>query len=286
MSESAQQRKPDRAVDEPDVLLDIPKVSVDTLRLAVDGLDADLSLRARLANLLHIDAGVRVHLRGVELDVDGVQAEAQLRVRLEQLVTLLSKALDTIDNNPQVIEAIGRSAVVAIDDFSRGAEQVTARAAEGTASAQHSGVRDELRRRSATSGTIARPAPPGSERPGKPDQGRADAAGPAGSRPGERPPTGQGAADRAPDGQGTGGQGGNGKGSNGQAGSGQGGSGQGNGGQGGSGQGGGPGGAQAAAQSATQFAEQAGETLRQAGRSVWEAIQGGLAQHRPPDRRD
>ncbi|MFD6568663.1 hypothetical protein [Micromonospora profundi] len=277
MSESAQQRKPDRTVDDPDVLLDIPKVSVDTLRLAVDGLDADLSLRARLANLLHIDAGVRVHLRGVELDVDGVQAEAQLRVRLEQLVTLLSKALDTIDNNPQVIEAIGRSAVVAIDDLSRGAEQVTVRVADSSASAQHSGVRDELRRRSATSGTIARPAPPGSERPSTPDQSRADATGPAGSRPGERPPTGQGAADRAPEGQG-----GSGQGSSGPGGSGQGSSG----GQGGSGQGGGPGGAQAAAQSATQFAEQAGETLRQAGRSVWEAIQGGLAQHRPPDRRD
>ncbi|KOX14876.1 hypothetical protein ACWD6L_00515 [Micromonospora profundi] len=276
MSESAQQRKPDRNVDEPDVLLDIPKVSVDTLRLAVDGLDADLSLRARLANLLHIDAGVRVHLRGVELDVDGVQAEAQLRVRLEQLVALLSKALDTIDNNPQVIEAIGRSAVVAIDDLSRGAEQMTVRVTEGSASAQHSGVRDELRRRSATPGTIARPARPGSDRPGTPDQGRAEATEPAGSRPGERPPTGRGPADRAPEDQGSNGQGSNGQGGNGQGGNGQ----------GGNGQGGGPGGAQAAAQSATQFAEQAGETLLQAGRSVWEAIQGGLAQHRPPDRRD
>ncbi|NES14408.1 MULTISPECIES: hypothetical protein [Micromonospora] len=47
---------------EPDVLLDIPEVAVDQLRLAVDGLDADLSLRARLANLVQLDAGVRVRL--------------------------------------------------------------------------------------------------------------------------------------------------------------------------------------------------------------------------------
>ncbi|MEK8108702.1 hypothetical protein NKG94_34720 [Micromonospora sp. M12] len=73
MSESAQQRGPDRNVDgaDPDVLLDIPKVSVDSIRLAVDGLDADLSLRARVANLLQVDAGVRVHLSGGELDVNG-----------------------------------------------------------------------------------------------------------------------------------------------------------------------------------------------------------------------
>ncbi|MBM0274098.1 hypothetical protein [Micromonospora tarensis] len=54
----------------------------------------------------------------------------------------------------------------------------------------------------------------------------------------------------------------------------------------GGGDGGLPGAAQAAAQSAAQLAEQAGETLRQAGRSVWEAIQGGVAQHRPQGRRD
>lgn len=57
MSDSAQQRGPDRNVEsaDPDVLLDIPKVSVDSIRLAVDGLDADLSLRARVANLLQVD---------------------------------------------------------------------------------------------------------------------------------------------------------------------------------------------------------------------------------------
>ncbi|MFF5176837.1 hypothetical protein ACFY2Q_02265 [Micromonospora sp. NPDC000316] len=258
MSESAQQRQPDRNVDagDPDVLLDISRAEVDSLRLAADGLDIDLSLRARLANLIELDAGVRVHLNGAELDVVGAHVEAQLRARLEQVVTLLGRALETIDNNPQVVDAIGRSVAVTIDDNNRGTEQMTTRAAEHTAPGQHSGVRDDPHRRSGTPGGVARPARSGSERPGTPDQGRAEATGPTGSRPGERPPTDRGPADRAREAQGSGRQDG------------------------------GSGGAQAAAQSATQFAEQAGETLLQAGRSVWEAIQGGLSQHRPPDGRD
>ncbi|MBM0259951.1 hypothetical protein JNW89_27880, partial [Micromonospora sp. 4G55] len=36
---------------------------------------------------------------------------------------------------------------------------------------------------------------------------------------------------------------------------------------------------------ASQLAGQAGETLRQAGRSVWEAIQGGMAQRRQGQQR-
>src|SRR5512139_3819091 len=114
---------PGEAGAEPDVLLDIPEVSVDSIRLAVDGLDADLSLRARLANLLQIDAGVRVHLQGVELDVTGVSAEALFKVRLEKLVAILDRALTTIDQNPQVIDALARATELSIDDVNRAAQQ-------------------------------------------------------------------------------------------------------------------------------------------------------------------
>ncbi|WP_405428416.1 hypothetical protein [Micromonospora sp. NBC_00617] len=353
MSENAQQRNPDRDVDagDPDVLLDIPKVSVDSIRLVVDGLDADISLRARLANLLQLDAGVRVHLQGVELDIDGVHAEAQLRVRLEQLVTLLGRALDTIDNNPQIIESLARAGSGALDDVNRGTQQLAAGAAEVTALAQHSGVRDELARQAGVPGelgdqTRTRPARPAGSRPTegqrpesrlegrwpvdrasaqahptsagqgsegqRPPEGQdrqqpggdrsaatASATGKPADQPGGSPTPGpgesrasrggsQGGQDGSggmPSGQGAGGQAAGGQGGGGQAGGGQSGGG---GGQGGGGQGGGgvSSGAHAAAQSAAQLAEQAGETLRQAGRSVWEAIQGGMAQHRQQGRRD
>jgi hypothetical protein len=257
MSENAQQRRPDRDVDtgDPDVLLDIPKVSVDSIRLVVDGLDADISLRARLANLLQLDAGVRVHLHGVELDIDGVHAEAQLRVRLEQLVTLLGRALDTIDNNPQVIESISRAGGGALDDVNRSSEQVAAGAAEVTARAQHGNV-------------PVRPVRPSTNPPVA-----TSAPGPSGTPTGGRGDRGQPESVLSGGGPGSGGPGGGGP-----AGGDQGGGGQVGGGV--------AGGAQAAAQSAAQPAEQAGESIRQAGRSVWEAIQGGIAQHRQQGRGD
>ncbi|MFE9693427.1 hypothetical protein [Micromonospora sp. NPDC005806] len=165
---------------EPDVLLDLPEVTVDQIRLAVDGLDADLSLRARLANLVQLDAGVRVHLEGVELDVTGVSAEALLKVRLEKLVQILDRALATIDRNPQVIDALARTAATGLEDVNRAARN---------------------------------PEPPtGGAGPGQGAQA---------GKPSEGGPSG-----------------------------------------------------------AAQLAGQAGETLRQAGRSVWEVIQAGMSQSR------
>ncbi|WP_051708469.1 hypothetical protein [Micromonospora parva] len=343
MSESGQQREPDRNVDSgnPDVLLDIPKVSVDSIRLAVDGLEADLSLRARVANLLQVDAGVRVHLNGGELNVNGVNAEAQLRVRLEQLTRILGRALDTLDNNPQIIEALAHTAV---DDVERSTQQVTSGAAEIKASSRHSDrLRDEPGRQVGAAGPSVdrgrpasarqvlgqpgsdqpEPGRPGSDRPasGQPgpdqpgpgrrgsdraDAGREDAGrsgvGPAGSAPdaggpgpraggpgsadqghsqGQRP-AGAGQGPQRPEGlAGTAAAEGRGKPDQ-SAGAGPSPSGDGDGGLPGAAQAA----AQSAAQSAAQLAEQAGETLRQAGRSVWEAIQGGVAQHRPQGRRD
>ncbi|MEU8014315.1 hypothetical protein [Micromonospora parva] len=340
MSESGQQREPGRDVD-PDVLLDIPKVSVDSIRLAVDGLEADLSLRARVANLLQVDAGVRVHLNGGELNVNGVNAEAQLRVRLEQLTRILGRALDTLDNNPQIIEALAHTAV---DNVERSTRQVTSGAAEIRASSRHSDlVRDEPGRQIRAAGPSVDRDRPASDRPGlgqpgsgqpgsgQPGSGqpasdragsgqpasgrpasdragsdRADAgrsgAGPAGSAPGAGGPGpragGPGSADQGhPQGQRPAGAGqvpqrpegpagptaGGSRGKpNQSAGAGPSPSGDGDGGLPGAAQAA----AQSAAQSAAQLAEQAGETLRQAGRSVWEAIQGSVAQHRPQGRRD
>ncbi|WP_330439471.1 hypothetical protein OHB44_02015 [Micromonospora sp. NBC_00821] len=348
MSESGQQREPDRNVDsgDPDVLLDIPKVSVDSIRLAVDGLEADLSLRARVANLLQVDAGVRVHLNGGELNIDGVNAEAQLRVRLEQLTRILGRALDTLDHNPHIIEALARTAGTAVDDVNRSAQQLAAGAAEIKASRRRSDDgRDEPGRQVGAASPVADRDRlgfdrPGSGRPssGRPGSDRADAgrsgAGPVGSAPDAGGPGpragGPGSADQShpqgpqpegpqphgphpqgphpqgpqpegpqPEGRRPEGQQPQGRqqrrpeGSVGSAGSAA--------GQtrnqpgrstasgpspSGDGDGGLPGAAQAAAQGAAQLAEQAGETLRQAGRSVWEAIQGSVTQHRPQGRRD
>ncbi|MEV1143627.1 hypothetical protein [Micromonospora sp. NPDC049799] len=293
---------PGEAGAEPDVLLDIPEVSVDSIRLAVDGLDADLSLRARLANLLQIDAGVRVHLEGVELDINGVHAEALLKVRLEKVAGILERALATIDRNPQIIADLSRALAVPVDDVNRAASQMAATGAEVSAASRRRGrptetfraprepeagdATEELGQQVGAIGAVA-------------DQGRREAgAGPGGAG---APPLGMGAT--GPSARGTG------------LASGSGGGGE---------QGeavrarerkatadqdrehppeaagpdrpptGGAGrdderqpeqpSAGGAAPSAAYLAEQASETLRQAGRSVWEAIQGGMAHRRQQDR--
>ncbi|MFG3702573.1 hypothetical protein ACGF5C_32585 [Micromonospora sp. NPDC047620] len=315
MSENAQQREPDRVAGpsprqegatEPDVLLDVPKVSVDSIRLAVDGLDADLSLRARLANLLQIDAGVRVHMQGVELDITGVHAEAQLTVRLEKLADILDRALSTIDRNPQIIDALSRTATASIDDVNRATQQVanlggqvagsaTQLGGQATGSAQQPGGQSRAsaeRPGGQVSGSGERPggatddlgqqvgaigavADRSLREPGTQGQGGGPGAG--------RATPGGGLAGAGEQGQRAGEQAGGEAGPSAQARPEQGGPEQVRRGQGGPGRGpreqpdeaGGDG-----TPSATQLAEQAGETLRQAGRSVWEAIQSGMAQRR------
>ncbi len=117
---------------EPDVLLDVPNLRVGDIRLAVDGLDADLSLRARLANLLLIDAGVRVRLDAVELDIEDVRAEVLLKVRLERLIEILDRTLTTIDRNPEVLKSIGETAASVAGNVSDAAQQVTGQTQELT----------------------------------------------------------------------------------------------------------------------------------------------------------
>ncbi|SBT50384.1 hypothetical protein [Micromonospora auratinigra] len=289
---------------EPDVLLDIPEVTVDQLRLAVDRLDADLSLRVRLANLLQLDAGVRVHLTGVELDVTGVSAEALLKVRLEKLVEILDRAFTTLDRNPQIIEALARSVGVTAVDVDR----VTGRLAEdeaadlveesaravdraGSGLGTVGAVADRVLREQATGPMPPAPPSPAGARPPEPPVGpppdRPASGGPAAG--GAAPPTpdraagAAGATDEAPDGaEGSG---------TADAGSGQGaaeaagrpGAAEA---RGGSAAGAGPGGTGKPASGGGRpdgpsgAAQAAGETLRQAGRSVWEAIQNGMGPNR------
>jgi hypothetical protein len=107
---------------EPDVFMDIPKVKVEEIYLDVEGLDAHLSLRTRLANLVQLVAGVHVHCGKVELDIKGVEAEAMLKVRLENLYDILDRALTTIDRNPQILESLLKTVDTAVDDVGQTAQ--------------------------------------------------------------------------------------------------------------------------------------------------------------------
>jgi hypothetical protein len=92
---------------QPDVLLDIPNLSVEQITLEVDNLQAHIALDARLGNLLKLTAGADAGIEKVKLDIKGVKAQATLIVRLDNVRAIIERTLQTIDNNPAIIQTLG-----------------------------------------------------------------------------------------------------------------------------------------------------------------------------------
>ena len=89
-----------------DVVVDIPDLCVDRLRLDVDDLTARLSLDARVANLINVQAGADVSIATVELGINGVRAQALLLVDLDNVVQIVDRTLSFIDSNPEIISQL------------------------------------------------------------------------------------------------------------------------------------------------------------------------------------
>lgn len=106
---------------EPDVLLDVPVVKVDEIKLTVEDLHARVSLEAAVLDLLKLHVGADVRLGKVELDITGVEAKALLKVRLDNVAMIIRDVLQTIDNNPQILDSIGRGLETAVRDVGTGA---------------------------------------------------------------------------------------------------------------------------------------------------------------------
>src|SRR4028118_293905 len=92
--------------DQPDVLLDIPNLSVDEINIEVSNLQVDISLDARLANLLKLTAGANASIDQVKIGIKGVQAQATLVVRLDNVRAIIERTLQTLDNNPQLVSQL------------------------------------------------------------------------------------------------------------------------------------------------------------------------------------
>jgi pyruvate/2-oxoglutarate dehydrogenase complex dihydrolipoamide acyltransferase (E2) component len=86
---------------DPDVQLDVPDLRVEEVDLEVGELRARVSLRAELADLVNIDVGLDVELGEVKLQVKGVEAQAQLKASLENVRTIFSEVLASLQHNPQ-----------------------------------------------------------------------------------------------------------------------------------------------------------------------------------------
>lgn len=90
--------------DDTDVVLDVPMLNVEELDLEVDELRAHISARAELVGFLNISVGVDAYVDKVKLNIKGVEAQVQLKVKLERILGSLDRALQAIDNNPQLLD--------------------------------------------------------------------------------------------------------------------------------------------------------------------------------------
>ena len=88
-------------VGDPDVQLDVPDLRVEEVDLEVGDLRARVSLRAELADLVKIDVGLDVELGEVKLQLKGVEAQAQLKASLDNVRTIFSEVLASLQHNPQ-----------------------------------------------------------------------------------------------------------------------------------------------------------------------------------------
>ncbi|NES27185.1 hypothetical protein GCE86_14090 [Micromonospora terminaliae] len=107
--EEIDQHRSGPTMADPDVVLQIPHLRVDDICAEVDDLDAHVSLRARLGGLFQLDVGAQARLGTVRIDIRGVTTEAMLEVRLDELNGILDRAFDTVDRNPQIVEAAVRT---------------------------------------------------------------------------------------------------------------------------------------------------------------------------------
>jgi pyruvate/2-oxoglutarate dehydrogenase complex dihydrolipoamide acyltransferase (E2) component len=98
------------ADEEPDVTLDVPSLRVEELKLEVENLRTRIALQAELADMVKINVGVDVGLDVAKLEVKGLDAQTLLKARLDNVRAILSQALETLDNNPQILEDLARVA--------------------------------------------------------------------------------------------------------------------------------------------------------------------------------
>ena len=96
--------------EDADVTLDVPSLRVEELMLDVENLRHRTSMQAELADMVKLNVGVETVVEGAKIELKGVDAQTFLRAKLDNVRAILSQALDTIDNNPEILQDVARIA--------------------------------------------------------------------------------------------------------------------------------------------------------------------------------
>jgi len=94
--------------EDADVTLDVPSLKVEEIMLDVENLRHRTSMQAELADMVKLNVGVETVVDGAKLELRGVDAQTLLKAKLDNVRAILSQALDTIDNNPEILQDIAR----------------------------------------------------------------------------------------------------------------------------------------------------------------------------------
>ena len=108
--------------EDADVTLDVSSLEVEELNLDVENLRARVSLQAELADMVKLNVGVEAEVDKVKLEVKGLDAQALLKANLDNVREILVQALDTLDNNPSILEDLVRTADESSADSGRALE--------------------------------------------------------------------------------------------------------------------------------------------------------------------
>lgn len=103
-----------------DVILEIPELSVDSIGLTVRDVRAHVALDANAMNLVQVTAGVDVGIKQVQLGITGVFAEAYLYVDLDNVARIVSRVVQTLDRNPEILTQVFRTVDTAVTSLQRG----------------------------------------------------------------------------------------------------------------------------------------------------------------------
>jgi hypothetical protein len=103
-----------------DVILEIPELSVDSIGLTVRDVRAHVALDANAMNLVQVTAGVDVGIKQVQLGITGVFAEAYLYVDLDNVARIVSRVVQTLDRNPEILTQVFRTVDTAVTSLNRG----------------------------------------------------------------------------------------------------------------------------------------------------------------------
>ena len=97
-----------------DVILEVPELSVDSIGLTVQDVRAHVALDANAMNLVQVTAGVDVGIKQVQLGIVGVFAEAYLYVDLDNVARIVSRVVQTLDRNPQILTQVFKTVDTAV----------------------------------------------------------------------------------------------------------------------------------------------------------------------------